>query len=192
VWEILDVGWSHDGTWIATASGDSTARIWDAQTGQLRFTLSEHTGIVSAVDWSPDSSRMVTGSEDGTAKVWEITDGGTRELLLLTAHEMRNGVPGVAFSPDGNRVMGGNLANTAVRVWDVSMSGGGEWATLPGARSRRTSAAFTPDGRRLVASGRGGTVIVADPDTGRTSVESASSPARPDSSRIAGVPPAPD
>ncbi|MGH6691965.1 MAG: WD40 repeat domain-containing protein, partial [Gammaproteobacteria bacterium] len=130
------------------------------------FTLSGHTGVVSAADWSFDSALLVTGSADGTAKVWEVTDGGTRELLSLSAQDTRNGVNGVAFSPDGDRVMGGNLDMSAVKVWDVSINGDGEWANVPGA-TEDTTAAFTPDGRQLVANTEGGSVTVWDPETGK-------------------------
>jgi WD40 repeat protein len=70
---------------------------------------------------------------------------------------------GVAFSPDGNRVMTGDEAITAVKVWDVSLDGGAEIASLPGVRLFGGSVAFTPDGRRLLATSAEGTVTVWDP-----------------------------
>jgi WD40 repeat protein/DNA-binding SARP family transcriptional activator len=161
----VDVQWSPDGRWIATSSIDFAARIWDAQTGNLRFTLSGHAGTVYAVDWSPDSTRLVTGSADGTAKVWAIADGGTKELLSLSAQDMRGGINGVAFSADGQRVMTGDQAITAVKVWDVSVSGDAEWANLSGNLVSWTGVAFSGDGRRLVASSGDGSVTVWDPQT---------------------------
>jgi WD40 repeat protein len=166
VWQIMGIAWSPDGSWIATASGDSTVRIWNAATGQLRFTLFGHAGDVTAVDWSPDSAHVVSGGADGTARLWEVTDGGTRELLSLSAQDTRNGVPGVAFSPDGDRVMAGNLDVTAVKVWDVSIRGDAEWTNLPGA-TLYTTAAFTPDGRQVVANSEAGSVTVWNPETGK-------------------------
>jgi DNA-binding SARP family transcriptional activator len=97
-WGINEVAWSTSGAWIATAGTDLTAQIWDAETGELRFTLFGHTGFVNTVDWSSDSARLITGSADGTAKVWELTDGGPRVLLTLSAHDTRAGLRAV-FSP---------------------------------------------------------------------------------------------
>ncbi|HEX6262740.1 MAG TPA: BTAD domain-containing putative transcriptional regulator, partial [Actinomycetota bacterium] len=147
----LDVAWSPDGRWIATASWDQTARIWDAETGEPRFTLHGHTGGVVNLDWSHDGTRLVTGGTDGTAKVWEVTPTGARQVLSLTADALSTGVWGVAFSPDGSRVMtGAGLSAPTVQVWDVSLGGGAQWGTFPLASARSGSGlsgvAFTPEG----------------------------------------------
>lgn len=56
---------------------------------------------------------------------------------------------GVAFSPDGTRVMAGAAGISAVKVWDLGPNGGAEWANLPA--SGYPAAEFMPDGRRVVA-----------------------------------------
>ena len=58
---------------------------------------------------------------------------------------------GVAFSPDGTRVMAGDAGITAVKIWDLGPNGDAEWANLPAAG---VPAEFMPDGRRVVASSR--------------------------------------
>jgi WD40 repeat protein len=91
-----DVAFSPDGTRIAAASHDQTARIWDAETGKELLTLSGHTSGVLVVAFSPDGQRLVTGSSDGTAKVWDALTGQLLETLPGGLGE----VWGVAFSPD--------------------------------------------------------------------------------------------
>jgi WD40 repeat protein len=162
---LLDVGWSPDGRWIATSSLDATARLWDARTGAERFALYGHSGDIEALDWSPDSTRLVTGSEDGTAKLWRITDAAAVQVLSLSA-VYGNTVWGVAFSPDGNRVMTGDAVIAAVKIWDVSLAGDAEWAHVPAVPAFYGSAAFTPDGQHLVASSAGGSASVWEPETG--------------------------
>jgi WD40 repeat protein len=142
------VSWSPDGRYIAASSLNNTL-IWEAETGRLRYTLLGHTGFAFSVAWSPDSSRLVTGGSDGIAKVWEIGAEGVRELWSLSAQEMRSGIVGVAFSPSGTRVMAGDAAISAVKIWDLGPDGGAEWANLPAAGS--PAAIFMPDGRRVVA-----------------------------------------
>ncbi|HTE66890.1 MAG TPA: WD40 repeat domain-containing protein [Candidatus Binatia bacterium] len=162
---VQDVDWSPDGRWIATSSYDATVGIWDARTGDLRFSLF-HDGPVGDADWSPDGGRLVTGSSDGRATVWEITGAGGKRLFSLSAQDTSSGVQGVAFSPDGNRVLTGNAAITAAKVWDVSHSGDAEWTNVPGDSSWVISVAFSPSGRELIASGKDRSVAVWDPETG--------------------------
>ena len=68
----------------------------------------------------------------------------------------------MAFSPDGTRVLTGDSAITAARVWDVSIAGDAEIANLPAVVADFGAAAFTSDGRQLVATGAAGSVAVWD------------------------------
>ena len=61
---------SADGKRIVTASGDKTARVWDAATGHLTATLAGHSGPVNDAAFSSDGNDVVTASDDGTARVW--------------------------------------------------------------------------------------------------------------------------
>ena len=154
------VSWSPDGRFVA-ASSEGTAGVWDAETGTLRQTLLGHSGLVLSVAWSPDAKRLVTGSSDGTAKVWEVSREGLQERWSLSAQETGSGVVGVAFSPDGTRVMAGDAGITAVKVWDLGPAGDAEWTNLPAAGT--PAAEFTPDGRRVVTTSSQG----ADFESGR-------------------------
>ena len=75
---------------------------------------------------------------------------GVRERWSLSAQETKSGIVGVAFSPDGTRVMAGDAGNSAVKVWDLGPTGDAEWANLPA--PGYPAAEFMPDGRRVVTS----------------------------------------
>ncbi|MFL5799047.1 MAG: protein kinase domain-containing protein [Actinomycetota bacterium] len=141
------VSWSPDGRLIAAGSAGN-ARVWDAEMGTLQHTLRGHTGTVFAVAWSPDSSRLVTGGSDGTTRVWKIGTDDARAQWSLSAQETKSGIVGVAFSPDGTRVMAGDAGISAVKVWDLGPTGDAEWANLPA--PGYPGAEFMPDGRRVV------------------------------------------
>ncbi|HZA26991.1 MAG TPA: BTAD domain-containing putative transcriptional regulator [Actinomycetota bacterium] len=159
------VSWSPDGRYVAAGSEDAT-HVWDAETERLRHTLLGHTGSLPSVAWSPDSSRLVTGGSDGTARVWEIRDTGVRELWSLPAQETDSWIVGVAFSPDGTRVMAGDRGNSVVKIWDLGPTGDAEWANLPAPDAFQVE--FMPDGRRLVTSRReANAVTIWDLQTGR-------------------------
>ncbi|KQM02477.1 WD domain, G-beta repeat-containing protein, partial [Frankia sp. CpI1-P] len=59
VWWVV---FSPDGTLLATASFDRTARLWDVATGHQRATLTAHTGPVRWVAFSPDGTLLATAS----------------------------------------------------------------------------------------------------------------------------------
>jgi WD40 repeat protein len=167
-WITTAVAWSPDGRWIASASVDLLARVTDAATGELHATLAGHTGLLAGVDWGPDATRLATASQDGTARVWEITDTGGRELLAVSARETQHGAWGVAFSPDGGRLLTGDTAVGVAKIWDVGVTGGAEWANLPAPANLLGRAAFTPDGESIVATGDGMPAVVWDLRTGES------------------------
>jgi WD40 repeat protein len=161
---LLDVAWSPDGTSIATASFDASARIFDASTGRELFVVVGHGSHVTALDWAADSRHLVTASADGTAKVWLIGGraGGARNLVTVSGQDTRRGTGGVAFSPDGTRVMIGDTSVSSTTIWDVTPAGTAEVANLPTLAFFYPDAAFTPDGDHLLATGPGASITVWD------------------------------
>jgi hypothetical protein len=67
-------------------------------------------------------------------------------------------VIGCQFSPDGRRVLAFCGSDPAIRVWDVAT--GREEIVLRGLPTHVRCAAFTPDGRQIVAGYRDGRVVV--------------------------------
>ena len=68
---VSSAAFSPDGKRIVTASEDSTARLWDAETGKpIGEPLKGHEGAhVHSAAFSPDGKRIVTASDgqDGAA-----------------------------------------------------------------------------------------------------------------------------
>lgn len=161
-----DARFSPDGRLVASVHSDGAIRVWDASTGQLRFTSFDHAAEVNAVDWSPDGTRLATGSGDGTVRLHELAGDGLVRILSLAAKDTANGVGSVAFSPDGTRVMAGDWEIASVKVWDVTDTGGAELTNVRSNGYSLGSGSFLPDGS-LVATDPDGTVSRWDVDTGR-------------------------
>jgi WD40 repeat protein len=63
---------------LATGSTDNTARVWDAESGQLLRTLEMSTPVTS-VDWQGD--RLVVSCADGSTVIWN-PETGEKQMTL--------------------------------------------------------------------------------------------------------------
>jgi tetratricopeptide (TPR) repeat protein len=143
---VVAVAFSPDGKTVLTGSGDKTARLWDAATGQAIGQPLEHQGEVVAVAFSPDGRTLLTGSWDKTARVWEAA----AQTLLAPPLVHDGKVLAVAFSPDSRTVLTGSEDGTA-RLWD-SRTGKPIGPPLLHRDEVRT-VAFSPDGHTAVTGG---------------------------------------
>jgi WD40 repeat protein len=159
IFGYLSVNYSPDGSQIATADSSSTARIWDAHTGNLLFYLG-HTDIVKKIVYSPDGKRVATASNDHTAKVWDAVSG--KEIFTLRGHT--NGVNNIAFSPDGTRLVTVSNDGTA-KIWNAFS--GKELLTFSGHGKEVFGVAFSPDGKRVASGGNDNIVRVWDANSGQ-------------------------
>jgi WD40 repeat protein/class 3 adenylate cyclase len=112
---------SPDGGLIAAAGSDRTAKLFDAETGELLRSFRGHRDVLASIAFSPDGRQLATTSDDGTARVWDVESEGDRsgiEIALLAgqAGETSN----VVFSADGTRVA--TWSADSVRVWDPTRS----------------------------------------------------------------------
>ena len=98
---VHSASFSADGSRLVAGCFDKAARVWDARTGLLIFTLKGHLDAVYSSSFSPDDARVVTGSLDGTAQIWDAKTGD--HLLTLKAHP--GAVHAAAFNADGSRVV---------------------------------------------------------------------------------------
>jgi eukaryotic-like serine/threonine-protein kinase len=157
--DVVSAAYSPEGTRIVTASGDRTARIWDARTGAELAVLSGHGDRVLSAAYSPDGARIVTASLDKTARVWDARAG--TQLAVLSGHGDR--VWSAAFSPDGAHIVTASGDKTA-RIWEAR--GGTQTAVLLGHDGRIYSAAYSPDGSRIVTASGDQTARIWDARTG--------------------------
>jgi WD40 repeat protein/predicted Ser/Thr protein kinase len=164
---VASVAFSPDGRRIVSGSGDSTVKVWDAETGQETLTLTGHSWRVMSVSFSPDGKQIVSGGGDfgkpGEIKVWDADSG--QEVLALKGHTTT--VNSVVFSPDGKRIVSGSYGNynDTLKVWDAET--GQELLALKGHTGPVKSVSFSPDGKRIVSGSFDDTAKIWDAETGQ-------------------------
>jgi WD40 repeat protein len=154
--KILRLALSPDGRRAAAAGLDGTVWLWDLERGRKRRARMPHRGTVEHVAFSPDGTLLVTACADGTSRVWDARTGDP----------VTDRLPGgqwAAFSRDGRYVVtagtapAGQRGRGAARVWEAR-TGRAVTPPLPhpGPFYR---AEFSPDGRRVVTGGEGGSFV---------------------------------
>ena len=91
---LSDIAWSSDSVFLASASDDTTIRIWTVDTVRLVFSLCTpdrpfdelkqglttkilkgHTSYVFCLNYNSASDKLVSGCCDGDIKIWDVTKG---------------------------------------------------------------------------------------------------------------------
>jgi len=154
---VRNVVFSPDGKYIATASWDNTARVWDAATGK-QITVLNHNGGVRNVTFSPDGKYIATASFDNTSRVW---DAATGKQIFVLKHDDK--VKNVVFSPDGKYIATASNDNTA-RLWDTTT---GEEIFVLEHNDWVNNVVFSPDGKYIATASGDKTARIWDAATGK-------------------------
>jgi WD40 repeat protein len=73
---VTSAAFNSDGTLLASASRDATAKVWSTRHFRLLHTLVGHTGPIRSVSWSRGPyERLFTASEDSSVRTWDATKG---------------------------------------------------------------------------------------------------------------------
>ncbi|MFQ5967094.1 MAG: WD40 repeat domain-containing protein, partial [Acidimicrobiia bacterium] len=162
---VRRIQFSEDGSQVATASFDGSARIWNVSTGEEQLLIP---GFSGSVDFSPDGTRLATGGETHV-RIFDANTG--QELLAVEAYERQEffegpGLADVEFSPDGKWFATSGF-NGWIKLWDA------EDGTLVWEREGHTGfnpvslqIDFSSDGSMLASVSWDGTAQIWDPETG--------------------------
>jgi WD40 repeat protein len=98
---------------IASASVDSSVKIWDGVTMRVRHSL-VHQGTVTKVRFLKNSTMLVTSSADKTLRLWEARTGEC--LKVFKGHQETV----LDFDLSGARIVSGSDDGT-VLVWAMDV-----------------------------------------------------------------------
>ncbi|MFN7900958.1 MAG: WD40 repeat domain-containing protein, partial [Synechococcaceae cyanobacterium] len=155
---VRSLAFSPDGRTIATASVDTTVRLWEVKSGSpIGAPLKGHDRPVTSVAFSRDGRTIASAGGDAsgeeTVRLWDAKSGSPIGAPLKGPGVA---VSSVAFSPDGRMIASASDDRT-LRLWDVK-SGSPIGAPLKGHERGVTSVVFSPDGRTIASASYDSTV----------------------------------
>jgi tetratricopeptide (TPR) repeat protein len=154
---------SRDGKSLAVST-HTDIRLFDAATGREVRTIRGNNLSTKSLPFSADGKLLASGGQNQRVQVWDLDTGA--EKWSLDAHG--GGVPHVAFSPDGRRLVAafGAAFGAAtdrrrvftIKMWDVETAQ--EVLRLKGHASGMLDVTFSPDGKSLAAVSQDGALRV--------------------------------
>ena len=143
---VRSVAYSPDGSTLASGSGDSTIRLWDAHTRKLKNILAVDSEDfeIDSVAYSPDGHILASGAYNGTIRLWDVRRG---ELLHnLTGHQAS--IRALSFNTD-SRTLASASDDQMIRLWEAHT--GKHLYTLTGHHGTVTSIAYSSNGLFLAS-----------------------------------------
>src|SRR5215470_8640336 len=146
---VVALSVSPDGTTLASASWDHTARLWPLAGGAPRV-IADHAQNVNGVAFAPDGRALVTAGYDATLRISPLLGGGAPVIATLPTP-----LNAVAVAPDGEIVTAG--ADGKVYV----LSAAGELTSeIEAGQAPIIAVALSRDGSLIAAAGVRGSVAI--------------------------------
>ncbi|PPR00447.1 hypothetical protein CVT24_004508 [Panaeolus cyanescens] len=133
---------------FASASSDSTIRLWNVTQSSCINELHGDGGPVNSIAFVSDRDQIVSGSQDGVIRLWDIQSSVVLKVFPGNSSAVRS----LAVSPNGQYIASGSDDHT-VKLFDVSHPGDNAIETLLGHTEAIETVCFSPDGRNLVSGG---------------------------------------
>nr|GMD99428.1 F-box-like/WD repeat-containing protein TBL1X isoform X2 [Ipomoea batatas] len=122
--EIYTIRWSPTGPgtsnpnqqlMLASASFDSTIKLWDVEVGRVIHSLNGHRDPVYSVAFSPDGEYLASGSLDKCLIIWSV-----KEAKIVKTYSGNGGIFEVCWDKEGKKVAA-CFSNNVVCVLDFRM-----------------------------------------------------------------------
>lgn len=101
---------------LAVGYSDTTVRIFDLETYDLKRTIPAHTNSVFTVKYSPDFQFLLTAGRDAHLKVWDVEQAYTLHQDIA-AHLFA--INDLVFNPDGDLFATASM-DKSVKIWDAN------------------------------------------------------------------------
>nr|XP_020645043.1 chromatin assembly factor 1 subunit B isoform X1 [Pogona vitticeps]XP_020645044.1 chromatin assembly factor 1 subunit B isoform X1 [Pogona vitticeps] len=135
--DVYDICWTSDGNYMASASVDNTAIMWDVSKGQKVSIFNEHKSYVQGITWDPIGQYIATLSCDRVLRIYNTqtkrvafnvtkmqsgggSEGEVKSYRMFHDDSMKSFFRRLSFTPDGSLLLapagcvesGENVTNT--------------------------------------------------------------------------------
>lgn len=148
---VLDIAYAPEAALVATASSDTTIRLWRIEPLTHIATLQGHTGPVMDLDLSRDGALLVSGAEDRTIRLWN-----TPSAQEVAAKQLPATVSLVELL-DRTRTAVATDYDGGVWMWDIDAD---RMHTLRGHAGEVSALAISPDESQIATGDYRGEVRV--------------------------------
>jgi WD40 repeat protein len=149
--EVTCVSFSKDGQLVASASEDTTVKIWNTTTGQCITTFRGPACTYTMCLFSPDSTLCASWGYDQEIRIWNVRSGD----LISTLEQDGDYVFDFCFSPNGSQLVSRSRRKgqlQMVELWDVA-TGDRLASRAVTSRFGRSGISFDVDGTSIIMRG---------------------------------------
>jgi len=155
---VFGLDFSADGKYLASSAADKFVKVLDLATGKVVKTFEGHTHHVLGVSWKRDGRTLASAGADNVVKVWDFISGERKKTIEGFSKEVTSisfiGITDQALASSGdNQIRAVSESGEKIRSYE----GGADFMN---------SAAITPDGKIVIASGHDSVLRVWDGNSG--------------------------
>jgi WD40 repeat protein len=155
---ILAIALDPQGKILATASADSSVKLFDLPDLELLDEIRGHEGAVQDIEFSPNGSVLASCSADGTIRLWSASTG---QAIAIARTD--TSVNDVAFDANGARLVSVSTSGE-IRLWSEELH---PLRTVAASGPKLNAVAWNAPESRIATGGSDAVVRLYDEVSGR-------------------------